>query len=101
MAAAIARLAERADVEIAVARWPGLDARDFAAHDNVAVAGDEALGAVLAASHLVVADAPAVQAAAARLGIPSVPPGVPALVLQRVERLLDADTADAPIRLAA
>jgi hypothetical protein len=101
IAGAIARLAERADVEIAVARTPGLDAGHFAAHENVTMVGDRRLFAVLAASHLVIADAPAVRAAAAALGIPTVEPGDPAIVLQHAERVLDDDAVHGPIRLAA
>jgi hypothetical protein len=101
IAGAIARLAERADVAIAVAKAPGLDARDFAAHENVAMVGDRQLFAALAASHVLIADAPAARAAAAALGIPTVEPGHPALVLQQVERLLDDDAGHRPIRLAA
>jgi hypothetical protein len=101
IAGAIARLAERADVEIAVAQTPGIDSRDFAAHENVSMVGDRDLFAALAASHLLIADAQAARAAAAALGIPTVEPGVPALVLQQAERLLDDDTVHGPIRLAA
>jgi hypothetical protein len=101
IAGAIARLAERADVEIAVAKTPGLDDRDFAAHENVSIVGDRELFAVLAASHLLIADAAAARAAAAALGIPTVEPGVPALGLQQAERLLDDDAVHRPIRLAA
>jgi len=99
--AAVARLAERADVEIAVARTPGLGADDFAAFENVRLVGDRELFATLSASHLLIADAPAARAAAAALGIPTVEPGVPALVLQDAERLLDGDAVHRAFRLAA
>jgi hypothetical protein len=101
IASAIARLAERADVEIAVARTPGLTAADFAAHENVRIVGDRELFAALAASHLLIADAPAARAAAAALGVPTIEPGVPAAVLQQSERILDDDAPPRPIRLAA
>jgi hypothetical protein len=101
IASAIARLAERADVEIAVAMAPGLHDGDFAAFENVRVVGDRELFATLAASHVLIADAPAARAAAAALGIPTVEPEAPALVLQHAERLLDDDAVHRPIRLAA
>jgi hypothetical protein len=101
IAGAVARLAERADVEIAVAKAPGLDARDFAAHENVSMVGDRQLFAALAASHLLITDAPAARAAAAALGIPTVAPDGPAHVLQQAERLLDDDAVHRPIRLLA
>jgi hypothetical protein len=101
ISAAVARLAERADVEISVAKAPGLDGRAFAAHENVRMVGDRELFATLARSHLLIADAPAARAAAAALGIPTVEPGVPAIVLQHAERLLDDDAVHQPIRLAA
>jgi hypothetical protein len=100
IATAIARLAERADVEIAIAA-PGLRDGDLAAHENVSVIGDRQLFAALAASHLVIADAPAARAAAAALGVPTIEPAAPALVLQEAERLLDDDAVHRPIRLAA
>ena len=101
IAPAIARLAERADVEIAVASTPGLSDADFAAHENVSLIGDRQLFAALAASHLVIADAPAARAAAVALGVPTIEPAAPALVLQQAERLLDDDAVHRPIRLAA
>jgi hypothetical protein len=101
IAATIARLAERADVEIAVARTPHLHEDDFAAHENVSVVADRELLATLAASHVLIADALAPRAAAAALGIPTVEPGAPALVLQQAERILDDDAVHRPIRLAA
>jgi hypothetical protein len=101
VASAIARLAERADVEIAVARTPGLGEADFAAHENVSLIGDDRLFAALAASHLLIADAPAACAAAVALGVPTIEPGAPAAVLQQAERILDHDAPRRPIRLAA
>jgi hypothetical protein len=101
IAGAIARLAERADVEVAVARAPGITAADFAAHENVRVVGDRELYAALAAGHLLIADAPAARAAASALGVPTIEPGVPAAVLQQSERILDDDAPRRPIRLAA
>jgi hypothetical protein len=65
------------------------------------VIGDRQLFAALAASHLVIADAPAARAAAAALGVPTIEPAAPALVLQEAERLLDDDAVHRPIRLAA
>jgi hypothetical protein len=50
---------------------------------------------------VLLAEAAAARAAAAALGIPTVEPGVPALVLQQAERLLDDDAVHRPIRLAA
>jgi hypothetical protein len=100
LAGAIARLAERADVEIAIAP-PDLPGGALDAHENVAVIEADRLMAVLAASHLLIADAPAPRAAAAALGIPAIAPGAPAAVLQHAERILDGGDDAAPIRLAA
>jgi hypothetical protein len=100
LAAAIARLAERADVEIAIAA-PGLPGGALDAHENVAVIEGDRLGAALASSHLLIADAPAARAAAAALGVPTVDPGAPAAVLRHAERVLDGGVVPAPIRLAA
>jgi hypothetical protein len=100
LAGAIARLAERADVEIAIAP-PELPGAELDAHENVAVIEADRLMAALAASHLLIADAPAARAAAAALGIPAIAPGLPAAVLQHAERILDGGDVAAPIRLAA
>ncbi len=100
IAGAIARLAERADVEIAIAA-PGLPGDHLDAHENVAVIERDRVLAALASSHLLIAEAPAARAAAAALGIPAIAPGAPAAVLQHAERILDGGDVPAPIRLAA
>lgn len=89
----VARLAERADVEIAVAT-PGLDTTDLGVHENVTTVDRARFVATLATCHLLIADAPAARGAAAALGVPTVAAnGTPAGVLQRAERLLDDDDA--------
>ena len=105
----VARLAERADVEIAIATpRSAADQVDVAAHENVIVvdAGRyERFVAALAGSHLLIADAPAAHAAARALNVPAVAMGAPATVLQQAERVLDDDglhaAAAAPATLAA
>jgi hypothetical protein len=94
IAGAIARLAERADVEIAIAA-PGLPGHHLDAHENVAVIERDRVLAAIASSHLLIADAPAA------LGIPAIAPRTPAAVLQHAERILDGGDVPAPIRLAA
>jgi hypothetical protein len=85
----VARLAERADVEIAVTT-PGLDTTDLGVHENVTTVDRARFISALATSHLLIADAPAARGAAAALGVPTVAAnGTPAGVLQRAERLLD------------
>jgi hypothetical protein len=99
----VARLAERADVEIAVATpCPGLHAADLLGiHENVTTIDRARFVAALASSHLLIADAPAARGAAAALGVPTVEAGgAPAGVLQHAERLLDGGEAP-PISLAA
>jgi hypothetical protein len=100
IAGAIARLAERADVEIAIAA-PGPAGGAFDAHENVAVIERDRVLAAFASSHLLIADAPAARAAAAALGLPAIAPGAPAAVLQQAERILDGGEVPAAIRLAA
>jgi UDP-N-acetylglucosamine 2-epimerase (non-hydrolysing) len=106
----LARLAERADVELVlpVARSTRVRAAapaELAAHDNVALL--DALGyddfvAALAASHLVLSDAADVREAAAALGVPALTLGgsAPATTLQQVERLLDDDALHAELAAA-
>lgn len=124
----LARLAERADVELAVAppRSPAAAARlrsDLAAHENVTLLegllGYERFLAELAASHVVLTDAGRVQEEAAAFGIPALvasetterPEGVragrarlcgsdPVAVLQHAERLLDDDALHARMATA-
>jgi len=91
----LARIAERADVEVALAapRSPLLG-RELAPFDNVALVDGlryERFVAALAASHVLLTDvAPAAEAAAA-LGVPTVTLDDPAAALVAVERVLDDD----------
>ena len=85
----VALLAERADVEIAVAT-PGLDTSDLGVHENVTTIDRARFVAALQTSHLLIADVPAARGAAAALGVPTIAAnGTPARVLQHAERLLD------------
>jgi UDP-N-acetylglucosamine 2-epimerase (non-hydrolysing) len=118
VAAAVARLAERADVEVVLAldAPPALRASvlpALAAHDNVTAFGAfgfEELVGMTATSHLVLTDAGGVEEVAPALSVPVLvmgdtparPEGVaagcarlcgsaPAAILQHAERLLDDD----------
>jgi UDP-N-acetylglucosamine 2-epimerase len=101
----LARLAERADVElvlpVATAGGSAVPAA-LAGHDNVLLVdarGLEAFVAALAASRLVLADAPAAREAAAAVGVPALATdrADAGAVLREAERLLD----DADALLAA
>jgi UDP-N-acetylglucosamine 2-epimerase (non-hydrolysing) len=99
----LARLAERADVEIALAapRSPLLRAA-LRAHENVMLLGSARYAdfvAALAASHVLLTDKPAALEAAAALGVPAVAVGDPAAALRDAERVLDDDALHRPLRL--
>jgi hypothetical protein len=103
LAGAIARLAERADVEIAIAppRSPLLRGA-VAAHENVRLLGCPSYAsfvAALAASHLLLSDAADALEAAAALGVPTVAVGDPAVAWREAERALDDDALHRPLRL--
>jgi UDP-N-acetylglucosamine 2-epimerase (non-hydrolysing) len=91
----LARIAERADVEVALAapRSPVLG-RELAPFDNVVLVDGlryDRFVAALAASHVLLTDtAPAAEAAAA-LGVPTVALDDPAAALVAAERVLDDD----------
>jgi UDP-N-acetylglucosamine 2-epimerase (non-hydrolysing) len=101
----LARLAERADVEIVLpvalsARLRAVVPAELAAHENVSLTdagGYDAFLAALAASHLVLTDASAVREAAGALGVPALATDAtePATTLCRAERLLDDDALHA------
>jgi UDP-N-acetylglucosamine 2-epimerase (non-hydrolysing) len=89
----LARIAERADVEVALAapRSPLLG-RELAPFDNVVLVDGlrwERFVAALAASHLLLTDAAPVAEAAAALGVPTVALDDPAVALVAAERALD------------
>jgi UDP-N-acetylglucosamine 2-epimerase (non-hydrolysing) len=96
LGAMLARLAERADVELVQAGPAGVPAA-LATHDNVSVVAAqsyERLVAALASAHLVLAGEPSAQETATALGVPALPIGAtaePRAILQRAERLLDDD----------
>jgi len=99
----LARLAERADVEIAIAppRSPLLRGA-VAAHENVrllACPRHASFVAALAASHLLLSDAPDALEAAAALGVPAVAVGDPVIAWREAEDALDDDTLHRPLRL--
>jgi UDP-N-acetylglucosamine 2-epimerase (non-hydrolysing) len=101
--ATLARLAERADVEIAIAapRSPLLRGA-LAAHENVrllACPRYASFVAALATSHLLLSDAPATLEAAAALGVPSVFAGDPEAARRDAERALDDETLPWPLRV--
>jgi UDP-N-acetylglucosamine 2-epimerase (non-hydrolysing) len=90
----LARLAERADVQVAIAapRVPLL-ARELAAFDNVTLVDGLRYArfvAALADSHVLLTDRPSAAQAAAALGVPALGVGDPQ-VLARAERVLDED----------
>jgi len=101
--AMLARLAERADVEIAIAapRSPAL--RDaVAGHENVRLLGCPRYASfvtALAASDLLLSDAPDALDAALALGVPTVAAGDPALAWREAERALDDTALHRPLRL--
>ena len=89
----LARIAERADVEVALAapRSPLLG-RELAPFDNVVLVDGlrwERFVAALAASHLLLTDAAPAAEAAAALGVPTVALDDPAVALVAAERALD------------
>jgi hypothetical protein len=101
LVSAVARLAERADVEIALPAGARVPA-ELAGHDNVTLlAGGGPLARDLAGSELVITDGLALQPAAARVGIPvlvAADAEDPLALLRRAERLLDAgEPAAAPV----
>ena len=99
----LARLAERADVEIAIAAPRSPLLRDaVAAHENVrllACPRYASFVAALAASDLLLSDAGGALEAAAALGVPAVAVGDPALASCEAERALDDDALHRPLRL--
>jgi UDP-N-acetylglucosamine 2-epimerase (non-hydrolysing) len=101
--AMLARLAERADVEIAIAapRSPLLG-NALAAHENVrllACPRYASFVAALATSHLLLSDAPAALEAAVALGVPSVVAEDPDATWRGAERALDEETLFRPLRV--
>jgi hypothetical protein len=99
----LARLAERADVELAIAapRSPALRGA-LRAHENVTLLGSPryaAFVAALADSHVLLTDDPPAREAAAALGVPAVLAADPAVALRDAERVLDDDALHRPLRL--
>ena len=101
--AMLAGLAERADVEIAIAAPRSPLLRDaVAAHENVRLLGCPryaSLVAALAGSHLLLSDAADALEAAAALGVPTVAVDDPAVAWREAERALDDDALHRPLRL--
>ena len=101
--ATLAGLAERADVEVAIAAPRSPLLRDaVAAHDNVRLLGCPRYAsfvAALAGSHLLLSDAADALEAAAALDVPTVPVGDPAVARREAERALDDDALHRPLRL--
>jgi len=101
--ATLAGLAERADVEVAIAAPRSPLLRDaVAAHDNVRLLGCPRYAsfvAALAASHLLLSDAADALEAAAALDVPTVAVGDPAVARREAERALDDDALHRPLRL--
>jgi len=99
----LARLAERADVEIAIAAPRSPLLRDaVAAHENVRLLGCPRYAsfvAALAASDLLLSDAADALDAAVALGVPTVAVGDPALAWREAERALDDAALHRPLRL--
>ena len=101
--AMLARLAERADVEIAIAAPRSPVLRDaVAGHENVRLLGCPRYASfvtALAASDLLLSDAPDALDAALALGVPTVAAGDPALAWREAERALDDTALHRPLRL--
>jgi UDP-N-acetylglucosamine 2-epimerase (non-hydrolysing) len=101
--AMLARLAERADVEIAIAAPRSPVLRDaVAAHENVRLLGCPRYAsfvAALAGSDLLLSDATDALDAAVALGVPTVAAGDPALAGREAERALDDAALHRPLRL--
>ena len=101
--AMLARLAERADVEIAIAAPRSPVLRDaVAGHENVRLLGCPRYASfvtALAASDLLLSDAPDALDAAVALGVPTVAAGDPALAGREAERALDDTALHRPLRL--
>ena len=101
--ATLAGLAERADVEVAIAAPRSPLLRDaVAAHDNVRLLGCPRYAsfvAALAGSHLLLSDAADALEAAAALDVPTVAVGDPAVARREAERALDDDALHRPLRL--
>ena len=101
--ATLAGLAERADVEVAIAAPRSPLLRDaVAAHENVRLLGCPRYAsfvAALAGSHLLLSDAADALEAAAALDVPTVPVGDPAVARREAERALDDDALHRPLRL--
>ena len=99
----VARLAERADVEIAIAApWSPLLRDEVAAHENVRLLGCPRYAsfvAALAASDLLLSDAADALEAAEAVGVTTVDAGDPALAGRAAERALDDDALHRPLRL--